>query len=92
MHSPRKIEVYIDQLVLHGFATSERYRIGEAIERELTRLFENYGVPQSLNPGSDIPRLDGGQFELTQSYEPNSVGNQVANQVYQGVSNRRSPS
>ena len=34
--------------MLHGFAPGDRYRIGDAVERELARLFAEQGVPPSL--------------------------------------------
>ena len=33
------LNLHIEELVLHGFAPGDRYRIGEAVQQELTRLF-----------------------------------------------------
>ena len=33
-----KIELVIDELVLHGFDPRQRHAIGDAVARELTRL------------------------------------------------------
>jgi hypothetical protein len=39
------VEVHIDALVLRGVARSHAARVGEAIERELTRLIDSGGDP-----------------------------------------------
>ncbi|HEX9867630.1 MAG TPA: hypothetical protein VGC99_03370 [Candidatus Tectomicrobia bacterium] len=82
----KSLEVYIEELVLHGFPTGDRYRIAEAVERELARLFAEQGVPPSFTRGADIPRLDGGGFEVAQGSKPEVIGAQVAEAVYRGLS------
>lgn len=54
----KNIELNIEELVLPGFKASERYRIGEAVERELARLFAEQGMPQSLVKSGEIARLE----------------------------------
>ena len=49
------VELNIEELVLHGFPPGEHQHIGEAVERELSRLFAEQGVPPSLVHGADIP-------------------------------------
>lgn len=39
LRHPSSVVVDIDELILEGFAPSEKYRIGEAVQRELERLF-----------------------------------------------------
>ncbi len=83
---PKKIDLHIERLVLHGFAQRDRYRIAEAVERELSRLLAEQGLPQSLAEGGVIDRLDGGEFKLTHGSRPESTGAQVARAVYGGLS------
>ena len=45
---PENVELHIEELVLRGFAPGDRYRIGEAVERELAHLFSEQGTPPSL--------------------------------------------
>jgi hypothetical protein len=45
--SPVRIEVSIDELVLHGFAPADRIRIREAVTTELARLFTEHGFTSS---------------------------------------------
>ncbi len=80
------VELHIEELVLRGFAPGERYRIGEAMERELVRLFDEQGVPPSLARGSEIERLDGGAFEVAHGSKSETVGAQVAQAIYGGLS------
>ncbi len=81
---PKNIELHIEELVLHGFAPGDRYRIAEAVEAELTRLFAEQGTPQPLSNGGEIERMDGGTFEMTHSSKPEVIGAQVARAVYGG--------
>jgi len=82
---PKNIELNIEELVLHGFAPSDRYRIGEAVEQELTRLLADQGVPQSLAQGEEVASVDGGAFEVAPGSRAQVVGAQVARAVYGGL-------
>lgn len=83
---PETVELHIEELVLRGFAPGDRYRIGEAVERELARLFGEQGVPPSLARGSGIERLDSGAFEVAHGSKAEAVGVQVAQAIYGGLS------
>ena len=82
---PKNIELNIEKLVLHGFSPGDRYRIGEAVERELTRLLADQGVPQSLERGREIANMDSGAFEVAAGSRADVVGAQVAKAVYGGL-------
>jgi len=79
------VEVHIEELVLHGYAPQDRYRIAAAVETELVRLFTEKGVP-SLTGGTDYPMLNGHQFQLSDVQTDQSAGNQIAGAVYSAVS------
>ena len=83
---PENVELHIEELVLRGFAAGDRYRIGDAMERELARLFDEQGVPPSLIQGSEVPQLDGGAFEVAHGSKSEAVGVQVAQAIYGGLS------
>jgi hypothetical protein len=83
---PSNLELHIEELVLHGFVPSDRYRIGEAVKRELTRLFAEQGTPSSLARGREVARLDGGVFEVWPYSRAEAIGAQVARAVYGGLS------
>ncbi len=82
---PRNIKLHIEELVLDGFGAGDRYRIADSVERELTRLFAEQGVPQSLIQGGEIERLDGGAFETARGSRPEAIGAKVARAVYGGM-------
>ena len=82
---PENVELHIEELVLRGFAPGERYRIGEAVERELARLFDEQGAPPSPPRGSGIERLDGGTFEVKPGAGAEAIGVQVAQAIYGGL-------
>lgn len=77
------VELHIDELVLHGFAPGDRYRIGDALERELTRLFSEQ-EPAAITNGGEIANLDGGTLRLAADSNPDEVGVLVARAVFGG--------
>lgn len=79
---PQKIELHIEELVLHGFAPGDRYRIGEAVERELARLFGGACVPPSLAQSVEVESLDGGAFQVAPGARAETIGAQVALAIY----------
>ncbi len=78
------IELHIEKLVLHGFSPSDRHRIGEAVELELTRLFTERDIPPSLAQGGEFARLDGGAFNIAPSSKAAAIGTRIAQSVYAG--------
>jgi len=82
---PHSLEVVIEELILYGFNPGDRYSIGEAMERELTRLLAERGVEASLVRGGEIARLDGGTFQVPQGSNPETIGTRAARAVYLGI-------
>ncbi len=79
------IELHIEELVLHGFAPADRYAIGEAVQRELTRLFTEQGVRPTLANARQIERLDTGAFHVKRGSRADAIGTQVAQSLYGGL-------
>jgi hypothetical protein len=79
------VELRIEELVLHGFVPGDHLRIGDAAERELSRLFTERGVPPSLARGGDTPHLDAGAFEMGPSPGAEAAGKQIARSLYGGM-------
>jgi len=82
---PKNIELNIDELVLYGFAPDDRHRIGGAVEQELSRMFDDEGVPEALEGGREVASVDGGAIELATGSRAEAVGVQVAQAVYRGL-------
>lgn len=80
------LELHIEELVLHGFAPGDRHRIGDAVERELARLFTEHGLPPNLSQGFETGRLDAGSFNFAPGAKPEAVGAEVARALYGGFS------
>jgi hypothetical protein len=79
------VELRIEELVLHGFGSADHDRIGEAVERELARLFAEGGVPPSLTREAGVDRIDGGAFEAQPGSGTEAIGTLVARAVYGGL-------
>jgi hypothetical protein len=85
MKTAPNIELHIQELILHGFAPADRYLIGEAVQRELARLFAEQGVPLSLSRGGEIALLHGVSFNVVPGAKAEAIGTQVAQSVYGGM-------
>jgi hypothetical protein len=81
----RPIDLHIEELVLDGFPPGDRHRIGAALERELTRLLAERGVPAGWERGGEAPQLNGGSFEAKPGARPERVGAQIAQSVFRGM-------
>lgn len=82
----RSTEIHIEELVLHGFEPSNRVRIGEAFQRELTRLFADQGPPTLIRQGGGSAHVDGGEFQMRPGSTADAIGGQIAIAVYRGLS------
>jgi hypothetical protein len=78
------IELHVEEVVLHGFAEIERRPIGEAFERELTRLAAKSGAPLAAWGNHEIEHLNWGTFELTPDSTADAIGVHLAARLYGG--------
>jgi hypothetical protein len=76
------IELYIDELVLHGFSPHQRYDIAGAVESELRRLLIEQGIPSSLKTGINAPLLNAGTFNMNKDSKVETIGHEIAGSVY----------
>jgi len=79
------IELYIDELVLHGFPNHDRYLISAAIENELMQLLAAQGAPPSLTRSGNFNQFDAGEFQMTSGAKAEMVGAQIAQTIYGGL-------
>ena len=84
------IQLHIDELVLHGFAPADRYRIAEAVQVGLTRLFAEQGVSAALRQGGEASRLKADAINVTPSMPAGAIGLQVARSVYGSLNPKKS--
>jgi hypothetical protein len=83
--SARRIELHIEALVLEGFCAGDRYRVAEALQRELSRLLADGELPARLNRNGAIALLDSGSFDVSPATHPEKVGTLAARRVYEGL-------
>jgi hypothetical protein len=79
----RKIALHIDELALRGFAPRDHRRIGESVERELTRLLVAGGLPQTtVSQTAEIRSVPPASFQAEPHASAASIGVAVARAVY----------
>jgi hypothetical protein len=81
-----RIDLHIEELVLHGFPPGRRYQIAEALQAELTRLLTVHGVPDRMGTGSEIASVDAGSIQMSPGHRPAAIGAHVAQSVYSSLS------
>jgi hypothetical protein len=75
------VELHIDELVLHGFAPTERHAIGDTVESELRELLvKQQSLPWSL-ANREIDRIDVGEFEIASGAPAQTSGGRVAEAI-----------
>ncbi len=85
--SPR-VEIMIDEFVLHGLAASGRRAIGDGLSNELERLF---GETDGLHPfglSREIRALDAGRISIPADATPALMGARIARAVYSSFRSR----
>jgi hypothetical protein len=59
-----RIEVSIDDLVLHGVPASDRTALGHAVTRELERRLSQPGAAAAVGRAGSRPLVDGGELRV----------------------------
>jgi hypothetical protein len=78
----KPIEIHLEELVLHGFEPRDRFRIADALELELARLFTGKGAASAAGPSRRAGALDAGEFRVAKGATAQAIGAQVARSVY----------
>lgn len=73
----RKVEIVIDELVLHGFDPADRYAIGEALSAELEHLI---GSADFHARNSDS--INAGSISIQPGADPEAIGKQAGRAVF----------
>ncbi len=80
------VDVVIDELTLLGFGPGDRERIRGALERELSRLFTEFGAPGGLEREGSRAVRTAPALGARVSQALDDVGVQVARAVYRRLS------
>jgi hypothetical protein len=82
-----KLEIHIEELVLHGFAGLDRYAIGDAVSAALERLISEQGSPALFAESQHTPTLRTPPVQMAAGgLSPEGMGTQIANTLYQSLS------
>jgi hypothetical protein len=80
-----RIELVIDELVLHGLDPRHRHAIGDAVQRELERQLASQAVEHAWTAMS-ADAIDAGTLRLAAGPSPALVGQRIAQSVMAAVS------
>lgn len=84
-NGPQAIELHIEELVLHGFDPADRAGLAAAVEQALGRLLAARGLPPGVAQTGALARLDGGSFTVAPGANAETMGAQVAQAIYGGL-------
>ena len=79
------LELHIEELVLRGFQAHDRYAVGDALERELTRLLSRPGALAAYGPEREQAHLDAGDVQLHAGASSDVIGRQIARGIHGGL-------
>ena len=82
--SPRRIEIHIDELVLHGVAPAGRRAVVDALQLELEALVARHGVEALLSRPEGSAQQSAGPITLAPGAGPAQLGAQIARTVHRG--------
>lgn len=84
-----RIELIIDEIVLHGFDPRHRHAIGDAVERQLSALLaERAGALGELTSRA-VPHDDGGHVSTPAGASPAVVGSAIADGLMSAIAGGR---
>ena len=74
------IELHVEELTLHGFNPADRHRIGDAVERELTRLLTESGYFPIENSVTSV--RSAAKIHLAGGMPAQAIGGEIARSVF----------
>jgi hypothetical protein len=81
--TPRRIELHIQELVLHGFSQLDGDAVAEAIELELGARLGGPGV--MINERGSSARVDAGSIELPHKASPVNCGAAIGERIHENL-------
>ncbi|MGH9825917.1 MAG: hypothetical protein ACREDR_22025 [Blastocatellia bacterium] len=76
------VEMHIGELSLVGFKAGDKHIVGDALERELTRLLAGNDGGALPNREIELDRLDLGSFQVRPGMSPRAIGVEVAAAIF----------
>jgi hypothetical protein len=88
MSEASRVELHVEELILHGVAPRDQDAVAHAFSHELTRLLTEQGIPEDLSSGIEgqhVPFLDAGMLDARPGTAPTLLGTRAARLVYAGM-------
>lgn len=82
--SPRRIEIHIEELVLHGVAPVDRRAVSDALQREFETLVARDGVAALLSRAESLTQQSARPITLAPGARPTALGVEVARTIHRG--------
>jgi hypothetical protein len=82
---PRRIELHIGELTLHGFDHVDPNQLGSTVRHELSRLLAEQGIPSSLEDPASLTHLEGEAFHIDAGANSDIIGARIARAIYRGL-------
>jgi hypothetical protein len=79
---PARVEVHIEELVLHDFPPLDRSVFAEAVQLELSVLLASRPLE---GPATHLDRIDAGRFDVAARFGPDALGAGVAGRVREAL-------
>lgn len=79
------VHVHIERLVLEGVASTDRHRIGAAVERELAHLIAQDGLPDRRQEATSTERVRGKDLNIGQQQNATEFGVSIAQSIFGGL-------
>lgn len=78
---PSRVEVRIEELVLHGFSSLDRHAVGDAVQRELAARIAEEGSVAPLPAGV----VDAGEFTAPSGLAADALGTRIAQHIAEAL-------
>ncbi|HKV40514.1 MAG TPA: hypothetical protein VJX67_14980 [Blastocatellia bacterium] len=76
------VELHIGELSLIGFKPGDKHIVGDALQRELTRLLSENDVGALLKHEIELDRLNLDGFQVRPGMSPRTIGVEVAAAIF----------
>ena len=80
-----RIELVIDELVLHGFDARHKHAIGDAVQQHLAHALSQHAFDLGAFGPVDAERTDAGSFNARAGASPGALGASIAQSVLGAV-------
>jgi hypothetical protein len=87
----RRVDLYIDKLVLAGLPPAARERVGAALAAELHRLIDTHGLPRALAEAGRVLRLPDGSYAVGPGARGGRIGTQAAAALHRDLAGGNDP-